>query len=277
MLVWILGCGGLLGRTLQLFLKNKKIRTLATTHHMADITNLNQLRDVAKKERPTHLINCSAYNKVDQAEKEVELAFQVNAMGPENLGILGRECGIRVVHVSTDYVFDGKKIGPYLETDPCNPLNVYGKSKREGEERLLQTFREACIVRTSWLYGKGGINFISGLPDLLKKKKELSVDAKQISCPTFCFDLAEALFDLLPYSGIFHFANRGPTTRLDVSLEMLKLSPNATCRTINPLINPIFVAERPLYSVLDVGKAEKILGRQIRPWTLTLKEFLQDA
>lgn len=275
--MWILGCEGLLGRTLQFFLKNKKIRAIATNHQMADIANLSRLRDIAKGEKPTHIINCSAYNKVDQAEKEISIAYQVNALGPENLGILGREFGIRIVHVSTDYVFDGKKTGPYFETDPCTPLNVYGKSKREGEERLLQVFPEACIVRTSWLYGKGGINFISGLPDLFKKIKELSVDAKQISSPTFCFDLAEGLFDLLPHSGIFHFTNPGAATRLDISLEMLKLTPNAACQRIHPLKDPAFVAQRPLYSVLDVSKTEKTLGRKIRPWTMTLKEFLKDA
>lgn len=277
MLVWILGCEGLLGKTLQIFFKNKKIRTLATNHHTADVTNLEQLRAIAKKAAPTHLINCSAYNKVDQAEKEIDSAFQVNAQGPENLGILGREFGMRVVHVSTDYVFDGEKKGPYVETDPCHPLGVYGKSKREGEERLLQVFPEASVVRTSWLYGKGGINFISQLPDLFKKHQELRVDARQTSCPTFCFDLAEALFDLLPYSGIFHFANRGAATRFDVALEMLQLTHSMKCRTVNSLMEAPFIAPRPFYSVLDVTKIEKTLGRTIRPWKATLKEFLKDA
>ncbi|HSX04102.1 MAG TPA: dTDP-4-dehydrorhamnose reductase [Rhabdochlamydiaceae bacterium] len=281
MLIWILGSDGLLGRSMQTYLKNKQIPFFATNHEQADITQLKNLKTVAEQNKPTHLINCSAYNKVDEAEKQPELAFAVNVNGPENLGLLGIEFGIKVVHVSTDYVFSGEKNSPYLETDLCVPSNVYGISKREGEKKLLSLFPDACVVRTSWLFGKGGINFISKLPDLFKLKDELEVDTKQISRPTFCMDLAEALIDLLPESGIFHVAGGKPSSRFDIAEEMLEIAHAlklpVKCRRIKPLSEPIFSAPRPNYSVLDTKHTEKFLKNQQRPWKSAVQEFLKDV
>ncbi|HSX12683.1 MAG TPA: dTDP-4-dehydrorhamnose reductase [Rhabdochlamydiaceae bacterium] len=281
MLIWILGSDGLLGKSMQLCLKQRQIPFFATNRMQADITQLELLKDIAQKQRPTHIINCAAYNHVDQAEKEPAQAYAVNAQGPENLGRLSAAFGIKIVHVSTDYVFDGEKKSPYLETDLCAPKNVYGASKREGEKKLLAVAPGACVVRTSWLFGKGGINFISKLPQLFLTHEELEVDAKHISRPTFCFDLAEALVEFLSKSGIFHYAGSLSVSRFQVAEQILKIG-NALglpfkCRAIKPLHNPTFNALRPLYSVLDISYIESMLKSRPRPLEETLKELLKDV
>lgn len=278
MLVWVLGGGGLLGREMQRCLQKKDIAFFATTHAEADIRELEALKKIVKKKKPTHIVNCSAYNKVDEAEKEEKLAFEVNAKGAENLGILALLFQLRIIHISTDYVFDGKKESPYLESDLCHPLNVYGRSKLEGERRLFHQFPESCVVRTSWLFGKGGINFISHLPQLFQTHEELSVDAEQISRPTYCPDLAEMLIQLLSKTGLFHFANGKMSSRFEVASLMLdlchRLNISVKCRKVKPLKERAFKAPRPHYSVLG---SEKISLEGMRPWEQILTEFLLNA
>lgn len=278
MLIWILGSEGLLGREMQKCLQKKSMPYFATNHKEADISELEKLKAILKEKKPTHIINCSAYNKVDEAETNEEVAFKVNAQGPENLGVLALPYRLRVLHVSTDYVFDGKKKTPYLESDLCHPLNVYGKSKLEGERRLFHHFPEACVVRTSWLFGKGGINFISHLPKLLRANEEIAVDDKQISRPTYCVDLAELLVELLPKSGLFHFTSGRIGSRYQIAQDMLKmcraLHIPVKCHTIKPLHESVFKAPRPLYSVLE---SEQIAEKKGRSWDQVLKEFLKNA
>jgi dTDP-4-dehydrorhamnose reductase len=206
---------------------------------------------------------------VDLAEKEQEKAFAVNSQGPHHLAQLR---GIKVVHVSTDYVFDGEKNASYLETDACAPKNIYGLSKRAGEERLLALAPESCVVRTSWLFGKGGNNFISKLPYLLLEKERVQVDASCVSTPTYCLDLAEALLDFLPKSGLFHYAGEEAVSRLAVAELMLKMGLPFKCRTIEPLDSPVFQAARPRYSAL---KSLYPIKKQ-RPLKEALKEFVHE-
>src|SRR5579872_3025232 len=168
MKIWIIGASGLLGRSLSALCKTRGIAFSASSKTEADITNFALLQKQAEAVNPTHIINCAAYTDVDKAEKESELAFLINATGPENLGKLALSRGCKVQHISTDYVFDGTSSTPYREDDACAPLGVYAISKWEGEKRLLAVAPNACIVRTSWLFGVGGKSFISTFYSLMQ-------------------------------------------------------------------------------------------------------------
>ncbi len=269
MKIWILGAGGQLGQAIAEVCGSEKIPYVASTHSEADITNLEQLKWMAEQILPTHLINCAAYPDVDGAEKNVEHAYTVNALGTENVGIIGRELGIKVVHVSTDYVFDGENDRPYLETDRPNPIGVYGKSKLEGELRLLEQLGTACIVRTSWIFGQRGKNFLSSILTRLQRDEHIQADTDQINRATYNCDLAQALIDLSCQSGIFHFANGQPASRYQIvkdfytaaternlTVKCQKISPiSAACpirRNIQRLIQKR--SRSPLEENLEYGK-----------------------
>jgi dTDP-4-dehydrorhamnose reductase len=283
MKLWITGGNGLLGKVVAARCLRRKIDCIVTGKDRVDITDVEAVRRFVESAEPTHVVNCAAYTDVDRAEGESDLAFAVNAQGPANLGRVAREHGLSLVHVSTDYVFDGKSTTPYKEEDVCNPIGVYGLSKREGEIRLLDELPTACIIRTSWLFGKGGKNFISSLCSLLQKVEEMKVISDQHSRPTFCVDLAETILDLLSHSGLFHFANGGELSRFqiaqDVEAGARRLGIGMKCRLILPTPASTFptVARRPNYSVLSTKKIEKVLGRPPRNWSDTLQEFLADA
>ncbi len=266
MKLWILGKTGLLGKALAEACK--EIDFVATTRQEADITNLDSLKKAFHEIQPTHIINCTAFNDVDGAENTPDLAFGVNSLGVENLGKLGR----KVIHISTDYVFDGTKKVPYVEEDPCNPLNIYGKSKREGEIRLLNVQPDALIIRTSWLFGKGGKNLISSLLHLLTSQKELKIAADQIGSPTYAPDLAHAILSLLNHTGIVHFANVGEASRLEIAQYFLKMAKEKqiplSCQSLIP-IKMHFPAQRPDYSAL---RTDKTLAP--RSWQKAVEEYI---
>jgi dTDP-4-dehydrorhamnose reductase len=275
MLVWILGAGGQLGSALKDYCEGENIPVVASSHVQADITDLEGLKRQAQRITPTHIINCAAYTDVDGAEKNGQQAYAVNALGAENVGIIGREMGIKVVHVSTDYVFAGDKDSPYLETDRPNPLGVYGKSKLEGELRLLEQLGTACIVRTSWIFGQRGKNFISRALELLQTKEQIEAIDDQINRATYNRDLAGALLDLSCHSGIFHFANGDAMTRYQIIKDFHALARQRNvpvkCQKISPIgsDDPI----RPKYSVLGTKKVELVLGRKPRVWETVLGDY----
>lgn len=275
MLVWILGAGGQLGSALKDHCTLEKIPFIASGHTQADITDLEQLKQLSEQLNPTHIINCAAYTDVDGAEKNGQIAYAVNARGAENVGIIGREMGIKVVHVSTDYVFAGDKDSPYLETDRPNPLGVYGKSKLEGELRLLEQLGTACIVRTSWIFGQSGKNFISRALEMLRTKEQIEAIDDQINRATYNRDLAQALLDLSCHSGIFHFANGEAMSRYQIikDFHTLAIQRNISlkCQKISPIgsDDPI----RPKYSALGTKKVELVLGRKPRVWETVLGDY----
>lgn len=275
MKVWILGAGGQLGNALKRHCEEQKIPFAASARAQADVTDLDQLQRQAQRIAPTHIINCAAYTDVDGAEKNGSAAYAVNAVGAENVGIIGREMGIKVVHVSTDYVFAGDKTSPYLETDRPNPLGVYGKSKWEGEERLLEQLGTACIVRTSWIFGQSGKNFISKALEMLQTKEQIQATCDQINRATYNRDLAGALLDLSCHSGIFHFANGLPMSRFQIIKDFyelaLKRNVPVKCQKISPIgsDDPI----RPKYSALGTKKVELVLGRKPRVWETVLGDY----
>ncbi len=279
MKIWILGAGGQLGGALIDRCSVEKIPFVASKREDIDITDLEALKRMAEKIVCTHIINCAAYTDVDGAEQDEKKAFAVNAQGPENIGIVARENGMHVVQVSTDYVFDGEKEIPYLETDKPNPLGVYGKSKWEGEERLQDQFSSACIVRTSWIFGHQGKNFISSLIKQFQEKDHIHAVEDQVNRATYNRDLAWALVDLCCHSGIFHFANGEPLSRYQIAQDFYKearaRSLPIKCQKISPVSFGVFpvLSPRPVYSVLDTEKVARVLGRKPRLWETVLGEY----
>ncbi|MDN3507060.1 MAG: dTDP-4-dehydrorhamnose reductase [Simkaniaceae bacterium] len=280
MKIWILGAGGLLGCALIDCCQAQGISFVASKRKDADITDLGQLDALAKKHQCTHIINCAAFTNVDGAEKESRAAYLVNSTGAENTAQVARENGMRLVHVSTDYVFDGEKTSPYTEEDVPSPLNIYGKSKWEGEQRVLEQFPSACIVRTSWVFGHEGSSFISSVMKWLKDKEHIQAVEDQINRATYNRDLAQVLIDLCCHSGLYHFANAGALSRFriaeDFYSEARARGMSLKCQKITPVSYSAFpvASVRPNYSVLDTSKVTKALGRSPRSWETVLKEYI---
>jgi dTDP-4-dehydrorhamnose reductase len=253
---------------------------VGTSRQEADVAQFDQLSSKARQIKPTHIVNCAAYTNVDGAEKEPEIAFAVNTRGASNIAQIACECDARLIHISTDYVFNGIGTQPYVEEDLCAPINQYGQSKWEGEKRVLEAFPEACIVRTSWLFGSKGKNFISSLMHWFQQKEELQVVFDQRGKPTYCQDLAAAILTLLDKQGIIHFANDGERSRYQIALDLLEASKERgiqlRCQRIIPVPSSTFptLATRPSYSVLDTNKYFHLADIKPRPWAAILNDYL---
>jgi dTDP-4-dehydrorhamnose reductase len=256
---------------------------IGTSHQDADITNFFQLIEKSQVIQPTHVVNCAAYTDVDGAEKNAEKAYAVNADGAGNLAKVAKMCLARFVHVSTDYVFNGKSTRPYLEDDEREPINVYGQSKRAGEFKVLENLPTACILRTSWVFGPRGKNFISSVLHWLKEKEEFYAVTDQMSQPTYCNDLAQAVIDLLDAEGIVHFANRGERSRYQIASDVMQaahdLGLSFRCKKIIPVSSERFPtpAIRPEYTVLDTTKYFQLTKHRPREWSEVVNEFLNHA
>ena len=282
MKVWVTGANGLLGTALKQALFDQGIPFAGSTKLQADVSNLSSMDQFYRKWGPfTHLVHCAAYTQVDLAESHYEEARQINALSPAIIGSLASEHRFRVLHISTDYVFDGQSGRPYLETDRIVPQTVYGRTKAEGEKHLLTAQPDACIIRTSWLFGMGGKSFVSTMLDLMRQHEEIGVVSDQIGRPTFAPDLAKIIILALDWTGTYHAANSDETSWYDFAMmirsEALALGWPIVCQKIRPISSFEYgsVAPRPLYSVLDTGKIEKMLGSPLRSWREGLIEQLK--
>jgi len=236
-------------------------------------------RTVSKIEsfRPEIIINVAAYTDVDGCELNEEKAFAVNAEGMKHVALGALRCGAKVVYLSTDYIFDGNKREPYLENDPSNPLNVYGRSKWKGEQYVQELLQDALIVRTEWLYGRYGNNFVTSILRQAREKKVLTIVNDQIGSPTYTVDLSEAISVLLQCDarGVFHVANSDLCTWYTFGQAILKLSGMERVKVI-----PISSKElgrpaiRPAYSVFNCQKLKQVTGMTLRPWSEALRDFL---
>jgi dTDP-4-dehydrorhamnose reductase len=280
MKIWVTGADGMLGSTLMQCCRGKEIDAVGTARQEADIAQLDRIFTKAKQIQPTHIVNCAAYTDVDGAEKEPAAAFAVNAEGAANVARAAREYGAHLIHISTDYVFNGTGSEPYREDDLCAPSNQYGQSKWEGEKRVLKILPEACILRTSWLFGSKGKNFISSLMNWFQQKEELQVVHDQCGKPTYCHDLAIAVLTLLGARGIIHFANGGERSRYQIALDLLEASKARGIRLKCQRILPVPATEfptpalRPAYSVLDTGKYSHLTHKRPRLWSEILNDYL---
>ncbi|KPJ57777.1 MAG: hypothetical protein AMS16_00810 [Planctomycetes bacterium DG_58] len=240
-----------------------------------DITDPRSLTRVLDECQPKLVINCAAFTRVDDAETHVDEAMRVNGEGAGNVASAAAAHGARVVHVSTDFVFDGRKEDPYVESDTPRPLSVYGSSKLEGERRVAAVSEEHLIVRTSWLYGPGGRNFVTTILELAGKQDELRVVDDQHGCPTYTRDLARAIWALCQAEArdIVHAAGRGSCSWYEFACEIVRLS--AFDAEVRPVTSDEFKrpAERPANSVLDTSRLRELTGFRFPHWTESLADY----
>jgi dTDP-4-dehydrorhamnose reductase len=275
--VLILGGTGMLGQSLVTAARARGHAALALSREQADIEDADRLRYWAETFRPEAVINCAAYTNVDLAEGDGrEKAFAVNGTAVRNVVAAASALGARLLHVSTDYVFDGTAREPYREDATVHPLSVYGQSKLAGEQEAL-AYDRALAVRTSWLFGPGGPNFVATMVRLIEEGKlPLRVVHDQEGCPTYTPYLAEALLDLMPLglSGVVHYRNRERVSWCDFAEAIARLWSGAA--EVVPVTTKEFPrpAPRPAYSVLDVSRFEQAVGRRVEAWEAGLAEYL---
>jgi dTDP-4-dehydrorhamnose reductase len=272
----VLGGTGMLGQAVVAEARSRGGAALGLSHTQADVTRRDALLGWAEDFRPEVVINCAAHTRVDACEAETERAFAINGEGAGNAAELARRAGARLVHVSTDYVFDGRAGEPYREDSPVAPLSVYGKSKLEGERRALE-YDRSLVVRTSWLFGPGGPNFVATMVGMIGAGRlPLRVVDDQRGAPTYTRFLARALLDLaaLGATGIVHYQNREPVSWYAFAVEIARLWSGVA--EVIPVTTAEFPrpAPRPAWSVLDVGRFEQLAGRRVEPWEWGLVETL---
>jgi len=271
----ILGGEGMLGTDVAKICRQRGFDVKVFDLPELDIINPQQLKHVV--DTAEIIVNCAAYTNVDGAESEAELAYQVNAEAAGRLGAFAHNADKWVLHISTDFVFDGKLERPYVETDPPNPINTYGKTKLEGERFLSSSGCKYCILRVEWTYGSAGNNFVTKLIHRAKTNRTLNVVDDQFGSPTATTEVAKVICNLLPRmpEGIFHFASRGYVSRYEMAKFIfdklavdVKLLPCKTSDFSSP-------ASRPLNSRFDCSKISALLDEPIRPWQQSLEEFLR--
>jgi dTDP-4-dehydrorhamnose reductase len=278
----ITGCNGQLGNELKVLAKDYIQHQFTFTDiEELDISNFDTLEKYIKKNIPDCIINCAAYTAVDKAEGEKEKAFLINSVAAKNLAELSTKFNALLVHISSDYIFDGKSSKPYVETDSSNPKSLYGKTKLNGEVEIVFNAKKAIIIRTSWLYSSFGINFVKTILEKGKEKGELNVVSDQIGTPTYARDLAKTILEIIPdyhpknNTEIYHFSNEGATSWYDFAKEILELA-NIKCK-VNPVETKDYptAAQRPQYSLLNKTKIKKEFNIQIPYWKDSLKECIQ--
>lgn len=240
-----------------------------------DIRNSQQLKQAV--DAVDIIVNCAAYTNVDGAESEAELAYQVNAEAVGQLGAIAKDADKWLLHISTDFVFDGRLDRPYVETDPPNPVNKYGKTKLAGEQLLGESGCKHCILRVEWTYGVHGNNFVTKIIQYAKKDKTVKVVDDQVGSPTATTEVAGVICKLLPKRpvGIFHCASAGYVSRYEMAkfiFDKLSMDVNLLpCKTGDF----VSAAERPLNSRFDCSKIKNLLDEQIEPWQVPLEHFLR--
>ena len=255
------------------------LNIIYTYHLELDICELNQIQTFFKSNpQINYCINCAAYTAVDKAETEAEKAFEINATGAKNLAQVCNDHDAILIHVSTDFVFDGEKNEPYTETDAANPISVYGASKLQGEVEIQQALKEYFIIRTSWLYSEYGNNFMKTMLRLAETRDGISVVSDQIGTPTYAGDLAEIIIQIINTKtekyGIYHYSNEGVASWFEFAKEIFKLTKNKIKVNPIPSIEYLTPAKRPKYSVLDKKKIIDVFKIDIPFWRESLKKVI---
>jgi dTDP-4-dehydrorhamnose reductase len=269
--VLVIGAGGQLGQCL------KKVAALRGLENIifpeekeANILNVADLSMLFEREQPAYVINCAAYTAVDKAEDEADLAKAVNETGARNLAQLSKQYGATLIHISTDFVFEGNEVKLLQEDDVAEPISVYGVTKLDGERAIKDLLAQHIIVRTSWLYSEFGNNFVKTMLKLGAERDELNIIADQVGTPTYAIDLANAILDIVESEaktyGIYHFSNEGVTSWFDFAKAIFKLS------NTEVLVNPIPTgayptkAKRPHFSAMDKTKIKETYNVKVPYW-----------
>lgn len=285
MKILLFGGSGQLGFEIQKRAHDLNFEIVSPVAAELDISESEQVIHLAEQTKPTLILNCAAYTAVDRAEEEPQAAFRINADGAQNAARAAASVKARLIHISTDYVFDGQAQVPYVESAPTNPLNVYGKSKLAGEKAVSEILPETSIIlRTSSLHGQKGINFVHTMLRLFSEGKAVKVVNDQIMCTTWAGWLAEVILDLarIKHAGILHACCSGPLSWYDFAKEILELIQKSVEPAKNASVAPQLsseldrAAKRPMYSALDCSKLSEIIGRKPIGWQVGLKEHLRD-
>ena len=267
--ILVTGSKGMLGQDLCPILEDEDYNVVETTSKTLDITNFDVIKKVLNSEKPDIVVHCAAYTNVDGAESEIEKAKLINETGTENIAKVCADINSVLVYISTDYVFDGNNTKPYLPEDRTNPINIYGKTKLEGEDAIKKFCEKYFIARTSWLYGIHGKNFVETMLSLADKP-EITVVDDQIGCPTWTVELSNGILKLLETDeyGTYHICGSGKTSWYGFAKKIfdeMKLDVNLKPCTTKDFLRP---AKRPKYSVMDNNKL-------CRNWEKALKDYLE--
>ncbi|MGB2129695.1 MAG: dTDP-4-dehydrorhamnose reductase [Flavicella sp.] len=278
----VTGANGQLGQEIKkLALNSKDLQFVFCSRAQVDITDVKQLMDFVVQNEITAILNCAAYTAVDTAESETENAYQINVVGPKNIGEIAAKLKLLVLHISTDFVFDGNHSLPYKEENKTAPLGVYGHTKLRGEKVLLESLPTATIIRTSWLYSASGSNFLNTMLRLGTERSELNVVFDQIGTPTYAGDLAAACIEVLQQQtngnesrGVFHYSNEGVASWYDFATAIMRLADkNCKVYPIEAIAYPT-PAKRPVYSVLNKSKIKTAFDLRIPHWEASLKKCI---
>ena len=284
MRVLVTGSNGQLGSEIRdLYTNYENIEFVFKDLPELDISDEDSVNSLIIDKKINAVINCAAYTAVDKAEENIELAERVNSIGVSNLVKVLDKVNGKLIHISTDYVFDGTNSHPYKESDPVSPIGIYGKTKRAGEIILINSKIDAIVIRTSWLYSSFGSNFVKTMIDLGKDKNSINVVSDQIGTPTYARDLANTCLNILQISGsekiskkgkIYHYSNKGFASWYDFAVLIMDLA-KLNCK-VNPILTKDYstLAKRPHYSVLNKGKIITDFNIDIPNWKESLQECL---
>ncbi len=279
--ILVTGADGQLGMELRQLASSLPLYNfIFTTRKELPFDDTSLLKEKLEYYQPQYIINCAAYTAVDKAETEKELAYLVNAIAAGTMAAFCEENNVRLVHISTDYVFDGRATIPYSEEETTNPQSVYGHSKLEGESLVLQNNPGAIIIRTAWVYSRFGKNFVKTMLRLMKEKEAIGVVNDQFGTPTHAADLASAILQIIASQqwqpGIYNYSNLGTTSWYEFAVAISELS-GSNCK-VNPIPTSAFPtpAKRPAYSVLDKKKIMQVFDMAIPHWKDSLADCLQN-
>jgi dTDP-4-dehydrorhamnose reductase len=280
--VLVTGSNGQLGSCIKdVARKYDNLNFIYTDYLELDICDLNQVQAFFKSNAQIdYCINCAAYTAVDKAETEVDKAFEINAIGAKNLAVACNSHNTVLIHISTDFVFDGLKTQPYNETDETNPISLYGDTKLKGEIEIKQVLKKYFIIRTSWLYSEHGNNFMKTMLRLAETRNEISVVNDQIGTPTYAGDLAEVILKIVNSNdknfGLYHYSNQGVASWYDFAKAIFNLSKRTI--KIKPISSDAYQtpAKRPVYSVLNKTKIKSDLDITIPYWRDSLRKTLSN-
>ncbi len=276
--ILISGACGQLGMAFQKFFDEQGVTYCALAKEDFDIADFKQAQEIVEKEKPTILINCAAYNQVDEAEKNPDKAFLVNTQGVKNLSLLCKKHNIFFVHYSTDYVFDGTKGQPYSEDDTPNPINQYAKSKLEGENVVKKELKNYLILRVSWVFGEGKQNFLYKLNNWSQEKDVLRIADDEISVPTYTEDIVKGTFLTLNknLSGLYHMPSSGFCSRYQwAKFFFERMNTDVKIKSVSRKSFDL-LAKRPEFSAMSNSRLIKILGCSIPSWESGVERFVQD-